>query len=74
MELMWPAGDIVSISMRNQTDGYMVVRPELTQHDEHTVSISHFSFKTKTIDTVNLVPQVGEKSCVTACVAFSAEF
>ncbi|KAF4903414.1 putative cyclin-dependent kinase 9 [Colletotrichum viniferum] len=57
LKLSWPAEDTISMSLRNQTDGYMVVRPELTKHDIHKASIVHFSFKTKSIDRVDLIPQ-----------------
>ncbi|CAI0645367.1 unnamed protein product [Colletotrichum noveboracense] len=85
LKLSWPAEDIISISLRNQTDGYMVVRPELTKHDIHKVSIVHFSFKTKSIDRVDLIPQgldsntaplftaLSELHSETSCVVVSRE-
>ncbi|KAF0320827.1 ankyrin repeat protein [Colletotrichum asianum] len=85
LKLSWPAEDIISMSLRNQTDGYMVVRPELTKHDMHKVSIVHFSFKTKNIDSVNLIPQgldsntaplftaLSELHSETSCVVVSRE-
>ncbi|KAF9872799.1 ankyrin repeat protein [Colletotrichum karsti] len=70
-KLSWPAEDVISISLRSQTDGYMVLRPELTQYDAHQVSIISFSLRTKAIDRFDLKPQGIDSNTAPLFTAFS---
>ncbi|TDZ46885.1 hypothetical protein CTRI78_v008895 [Colletotrichum trifolii] len=67
----WPAEDVISISLRSQTDGYMVVRPEFTSHDGHQVSIVSFSLQTRTTQPVDVKPQGIDANTASLFTAFS---
>lgn len=65
IELDWPAADIVELTVSNEKDAYIVVRPELTAKTrEHKIPIAHVAMDTSSIpyqfslDTLNIVSLV----------------
>lgn len=65
--LDWPAADIEHLSVSNDKDAYIVVRPELTlKTREHKIPIAHISTNTSStpyvskIDTLNVVSLVSQ--------------